>query len=53
MGSRHHPEGHAQGTIRPSCRAGFLGSLDDTPFQLDVAKAKGLLAKAGYPTASR
>lgn len=26
---------------------GFLGALDDTPYKLDVAKAKELLAKAG------
>jgi peptide/nickel transport system substrate-binding protein len=29
--------------------AGFPGSLTDTPFKLDVAKAKQLLAEAGYP----
>ncbi len=28
---------------------GFLGALDYNPFKLDVAKAKGLLAEAGYP----
>jgi len=28
---------------------GFLGVLEDQPFSLDVAKAKKLLAKAGYP----
>lgn len=28
---------------------GFLGALEDKPFKLDVAKAKELLAKAGYP----
>ena len=28
---------------------GFLGALEDTPFALDVAKAKALLAAAGYP----
>ncbi|MBB6485544.1 ABC transporter substrate-binding protein [Rhizobium lusitanum] len=28
---------------------GMLGSLDDNPFKLDVAKAKELLAKAGLP----
>jgi len=28
---------------------GFLGALEDQPFSLDVAKAKQLLAKAGYP----
>ncbi|MCB2110576.1 MAG: ABC transporter substrate-binding protein [Defluviimonas sp.] len=28
---------------------GFLGALNDTPFKLDVAKAKELLAEAGYP----
>jgi peptide/nickel transport system substrate-binding protein len=29
--------------------SGFFTSLTDTPFRLDVAKAKGLLAEAGYP----
>src|SRR5258708_20701456 len=29
--------------------AGFPGSLTDTPFKLDVAKAKALLPEAGYP----
>ena len=29
--------------------SGFAGSLNDTPFKLDVAKAKALLAEAGYP----
>ena len=29
--------------------SGFFASLDDTPFHLDVAKAKQLLAEAGYP----
>ncbi len=28
---------------------GFLGALEDTPFSLDVAKAKELLAAAGVP----
>ena len=28
---------------------GFLGALNDTPFKLDVAKAKQLLAEAGLP----
>ena len=28
---------------------GFLGALDDTPFSLDVDKAKELLAEAGLP----
>jgi peptide/nickel transport system substrate-binding protein len=28
---------------------GFLGALEATPFTLDVAKAKQLLAEAGYP----
>ena len=28
---------------------GSGGSLDDTPFHLDIAKAKALLAEAGYP----
>lgn len=28
---------------------GFLGALEDTPYKLDVAKAKELLAKAGLP----
>lgn len=28
---------------------GFLGALTDTPFKLDVAKAKALLAEAGLP----
>ena len=28
---------------------GFLGALEATPFTLDVAKAKELLAEAGYP----
>jgi len=28
---------------------GFLGALEDTPFTLDVSKAKQLLAEAGYP----
>ena len=27
---------------------GFLGALDETPFSLDVEKAKALLAEAGY-----
>nr|WP_238858328.1 ABC transporter substrate-binding protein [Faunimonas pinastri] len=27
---------------------GFLGAIDDKPYHLDVAKAKELLAKAGY-----
>ena len=29
--------------------AGFPGALTETPFKLDVAKAKALLAEAGYP----
>ena len=29
--------------------SGFFASLTDTPFSLDVAKAKTLLAEAGYP----
>ncbi|MDF1585740.1 ABC transporter substrate-binding protein [Marinimicrococcus flavescens] len=29
--------------------SGFPGSVDTTPFRLDVAKAKELLAEAGYP----
>lgn len=29
--------------------AGFYASLEDTPYKLDVAKAKALLAEAGYP----
>ncbi|MEW5290563.1 ABC transporter substrate-binding protein [Erwinia papayae] len=29
--------------------AGFPAALDDQPFRLDVAKAKALLAEAGYP----
>ncbi len=29
--------------------SGFYASLTDTPFKLDVAKAKALLAEAGYP----
>ena len=28
---------------------GFLGALDYNPYKLDVAKAKALLAEAGYP----
>jgi peptide/nickel transport system substrate-binding protein len=28
---------------------GVLGAIDDLPFSLDVAKAKALLAEAGYP----
>ena len=28
---------------------GFLGALKDTPYKFDLAKAKELLAKAGYP----
>ena len=28
---------------------GFLGALEDKPYKLDVAKAKELLAQAGYP----
>ncbi len=28
---------------------GFLGALEDTPYKLDVAKAKELLAQAGLP----
>ncbi|MDK1489982.1 ABC transporter substrate-binding protein [Sinorhizobium sp. 7-81] len=28
---------------------GVLGALDENPYKLDVAKAKELLAKAGYP----
>ena len=28
---------------------GFLGALEDKPFKLDPAKAKALLAEAGYP----
>jgi peptide/nickel transport system substrate-binding protein len=28
---------------------GFLGAVNDTPYKLDVAKAKELLAKAGLP----
>jgi len=27
----------------------YLGAIKDTPYHLDVAKAKALLAKAGYP----
>ena len=29
--------------------AGLLGALNNNPYKLDVAKAKALLAKAGYP----
>jgi peptide/nickel transport system substrate-binding protein len=29
--------------------AGFLGAIEDKPYKLDVAKAKELLAAAGYP----
>ena len=29
--------------------SGFYAALDDTPFHLDVAKAKQLLTEAGYP----
>ncbi len=29
--------------------SGFFASLTDTPFKLDVAKAKALLTEAGYP----
>lgn len=29
--------------------AGFLGAVTDKPYKLDIAKAKELLAKAGYP----
>jgi peptide/nickel transport system substrate-binding protein len=29
--------------------SGFFAALTDAPFRLDVAKAKGLLAEAGYP----
>ena len=29
--------------------SGFFASLTDTPYKLDVAKAKDLLAEAGYP----
>ncbi|MEF2071493.1 ABC transporter substrate-binding protein [Consotaella aegiceratis] len=29
--------------------AGFLGAIDDTPYELNVDKAKELLAEAGYP----
>jgi peptide/nickel transport system substrate-binding protein len=29
--------------------AGFFGSLEEDPYKLDVAKAKALLAEAGYP----
>ena len=29
--------------------SGFDGAVDDTPFHIDVAKAKALLAEAGYP----
>jgi peptide/nickel transport system substrate-binding protein len=28
---------------------GFLGAISDRPFKMDVAKAKALLAEAGYP----
>jgi peptide/nickel transport system substrate-binding protein len=28
---------------------GFLGAIDDKPYHFDLAKAKGLLAKAGLP----
>ena len=28
---------------------GFFGSIEDNPYKLDVAKAKALLAEAGYP----
>src|SRR3712207_9494565 len=28
---------------------GFLGALEEKPYKLDVAKAKELLAQAGYP----
>ncbi len=29
--------------------ATYLGAIDDTPFSLDIEKAKALLAEAGYP----
>jgi peptide/nickel transport system substrate-binding protein len=29
--------------------SGFFAALTDTPYHLDLAKAKGLLAEAGYP----
>jgi len=29
--------------------SGFFASLDDNPYKLDIAKAKQLLAEAGYP----
>jgi len=29
--------------------ATYLGAIDDVPFTLDIEKAKGLLAEAGYP----
>lgn len=38
------------GTIHQSfVPAGWLGALDETPFSLDVEKAKELLTEAGYP----
>src|SRR5262249_43231424 len=44
--TQFHGTGIKHQTILPD---GQLGASTDTPFKLDVAKAKELLAKAGYP----
>ena len=42
-------KGKAPGATNPSCPRAFSARSTDTPYKLDVAKAKELLAKAGLP----